>query len=376
MVKIKKSVCVLLSMIMVMECSANVSASINSKNVNKSIKILKEDCDFNAGVLNNIFELTLLMLDNSKLEKEDLSIGESISIYNVEEEKMFNICPVLNPENECVMIAQVSDNGYVSVNDDIKLYNDVLKNANKGKESIVYITDGVIYIEDEKGKTELEDTGYGADDNNGLFDTYTFDEKVDEIIDNEKDETGFEKYGSNLYETDSDLELEVNEEIDNYGARVISKECAIKKFVKQGDYNLCWAASTATIVNYKKKKSLTAKNVADAMGVGYDYGANANTVKSALNHYGLSYDVKDSKISWYTVKNKIEIKKRPFCIGLLPKSSFLKPHMVTGYGYAYDPMGSYKAIKVWDSNGKKIGIKYSTKVYLNGSEYIWIKTVS
>lgn len=40
--------------------------------------------------------------------------------------------------------------------------------------------------------------------------------------------------------------------------------------VRQGNYNLCWAASIATIYRYRTgNRSLTAKNVADKVGLPY-----------------------------------------------------------------------------------------------------------
>lgn len=373
MVKFKKPICVLLSILMIMECGVGASASIKSENADEGIRILKEDCEFNDEILHNIFELTLAMLDEGKSAIEDLSIGESISVYNVEEESMFNICPVLNSENECIMMAQISDNGNVSVNDDIQLYKDVLENVNKGKESIVYISGGVIYIEDRGEKIELKDTGYDTEDENEVFDTYTFDEKLDEIMESEDGEVDFEKYGSDLDDTETELEME--ETVNEYGARYASCECKIKKFVKQGSYKLCWAATTATIVNYKKKNSLSAKDVADAMNIGYNAGAGSGMVKSALAHYGVNYEIKSSKVSWSTVKNKIKNKNRPLCMGLSPISSAAEPHMVTIYGYAYDTAGSDKIMKIWDSNGVKTGIKYKTRVNLHGYEFRWSETL-
>lgn len=47
------------------------------------------------------------------------------------------------------------------------------------------------------------------------------------------------------------------------------------------------------------------------MGIGYNEGADNKQIKKALVHYGLSYKIKNSKLSWASVKrilnNKMKI---------------------------------------------------------------------
>ena len=53
-------------------------------------------------------------------------------------------------------------------------------------------------------------------------------------------------------------------------------------------HGLCWAAVVASMCRYEKPDTwgtLTAQNVADYMGIGYDDGGTNNEAKSALEHY-------------------------------------------------------------------------------------------
>lgn len=46
--------------------------------------------------------------------------------------------------------------------------------------------------------------------------------------------------------------------------------CNMPEAQGQGNNGICWAASVATVVNYRTGTSYTAKNVADKMGIGYN----------------------------------------------------------------------------------------------------------
>ena len=66
----------------------------------------------------------------------------------------------------------------------------------------------------------------------------------------------------------------------------------------QGKYGLCWAASVATIVNYRNGTAYTAKNVADRMGIEYNTGGTLENASLALNLYGVAcfgYKVNNQK---------------------------------------------------------------------------------
>lgn len=74
-------------------------------------------------------------------------------------------------------------------------------------------------------------------------------------------------------------------------------------------HGMCWAASVASIVNYKLGENITAADVCNLMNIGYDTGANGNTASLALNIYGVSSYAVGSPISFQQVTSYINNNK-------------------------------------------------------------------
>ena len=342
------------------------------------MKILQNDKVCNEGTKEKIYTMADAMLKSDGADAEDIGIGENISIYNFDADALFDIYPILNSEGECVLVAQVSEDNNVCVNNDTVLYENILDKTDRKGECIVYIDNGVIYAENENKQIELKDTGFNGNNENDISE-YTYEEKVDEIVTKE-DSVSFSKYdellcgalNTDVQEDDETLEDE-GIDFDDFVCGAASGRCNIKKFMKQGDYYLCWAASVATIVNYKKNRNISAKTVANAMKIGYNDGATPLQTEKALNKYGLTYKAKESKISWATIKRRISVNDRPFSIALTPLSGGMG-HMITGYGYNTF-MSGMKMVEYWDSQGTKGCFPYSSKVTLYGVTYYWFATV-
>lgn len=124
--------------------------------------------------------------------------------------------------------------------------------------------------------------------------------------------------------------------------------CNIYNAQGQGGYKLCWAASVATIVNYRKGTSYTAKNIADAMGRGYDEGGYPTLSVNALTKYGVqNYSVLNGIPTFSVVMDHIKSKK-PFQIEGTTYEKDVDNHAVTAYGFRNLESGKY--IILWDSN--------------------------
>ncbi|MDE5782329.1 MAG: hypothetical protein K2I03_12770 [Lachnospiraceae bacterium] len=379
--KFKNLISVILSLSIIISIPVNADASFGNGNNNaetRNVKILQNDKVCNEGTKEKIYTMAAAMLKSDGTDAADIGIGENISIYNFDADSLFDMYPILNSEGECVLVAQVSEDNNVCVNNDTALYEDILDKTDGKGECIVYIDNGVIYAENENKQIELKDTGFNGNNKNDISE-YTYEEKVDEIVTKE-DSVSFSKYDELLcgaLDTDvqEDDETWEDEDIDfdDLVCGAASGRCNIKKFMKQGNYNLCWAASVATIVNYKKGRNISAKTVANAMKKGYDDGATVAETEKALNKYSLTYKMKSSKISWATIKRRISVNDRPFSIAMASTDGGMG-HIITGYGYNSSISGM-KMVEYWDSRDIKGCFPYSSKVTIYGTTYYWYATV-
>lgn len=145
----------------------------------------------------------------------------------------------------------------------------------------------------------------------------------------------------------------------------------------QGAYANCWAASVATIVNYRKSSYyLTAKAVCDKMGIGYNAGGTIYDKRNALKKYGYNYNyIRNSQLSWSQIWSNLS-GKWPIAMST---SSSNSAHALTLVG-CRNARGLYY-ITVWNSatsayetmqyisNGK-------TTYMMNNAIFTWTKSLS
>lgn len=76
--------------------------------------------------------------------------------------------------------------------------------------------------------------------------------------------------------------------MDYYGIlRIKGEKGSLCKVIRNNQ--LCWAACTAMVGNYKKGLNKSAKNIADTMGIDYNDGGGSGDVRDALKKvYSLS----------------------------------------------------------------------------------------
>lgn len=342
------------------------------------IKFLKSDEQLTVQSEKEIYDMAYVLLGKTDDKEINIHLGKAVSMYNFEENTEIQVYPVLDENNNCILLAQVPEDGNVSICNDLEWYDNIKKSVNDAGEYILYINSGVIYAESTDDKIELEDTKYGTKMDSGNADS-SYEEKVEEVFENTDSE--FVVYGDDIYGTeepddydvndDEGIDDEENEDEETYGIK--ADRCDIKKFIKQGNYNLCWAASVATIVDYKKNRNISAKTVANAMKVGYNTGAGIATVEKALKYYGLNYVGKNKRITWSGLKHRISVNDRPFCIGL--RSKELGGHMVTAFGYAQVSPTTSRMMECWDPNGDIRIFKYGNEVSLYGYTFTWESTV-
>jgi hypothetical protein len=161
--------------------------------------------------------------------------------------------------------------------------------------------------------------------------------------------------------------------VDTDGAKTLNTEgCNVLQQDKNGiERGLCWAATTATIVNYRSgKKQLEAYDVADYMHIGYDNGGTLYDIQNALSHYGFEYSAINQPLSMQAISEAINDKK-PICMCAY---SFAGGHAVTLVGYTSD------TITLWNSGNHQMQTcTYSqsgTSFVYAGYRFTWQETVT
>lgn len=161
-----------------------------------------------------------------------------------------------------------------------------------------------------------------------------------------------------------------------------SKICSLYNSKGQGNYGLCWAATVATICNYRKGTNLSASTIADGMNIGYDDGANIYEAQQALKNHGVQYNSvygnSNTKMPWSVLKANID-NKYPIYVSAKATNS---GHAVTAYGYTI--AAGMKYIVLWNSGinggkGSPITVSFyedGTSFSYNNTTYTWTYSVS
>lgn len=189
-------------------------------------------------------------------------------------------------------------------------------------------------------------------------------------------ENSFSTYIADKMETNSSAVI---------GAKSLNNYPIVNQVVDGKQYGLCWAATVASIVRFEKPSqygNLTAKNVADYMGIGYDDGGTNSEAKEALEHYlGSPYvpTIKNAILTQEQIKTAIDNIDPAFMQCRRP-NGFLsyKYHAVALTGY--DFTSNYTRIEIMDP--AYACFKYCTMdsggnwTFAFGSyTYTWIKTI-
>lgn len=134
----------------------------------------------------------------------------------------------------------------------------------------------------------------------------------------------------------------------------------------------CWAASVATIVNYRLGTGYTAYDVCDKIGVDYAAGTIGDKLY-ALSSYGLNYSRSDSQAPWNTIKNNIA-GQYPIAASTFSGSD---GHAITVYGYR--TIGATDYIVFWNSGEQSTQIvtylPNGTTYSYNGTTWTWTKSL-
>lgn len=327
-----------------------------------------------------IIEAVKQYSSNFRIERNQLDnirLGKPFIIYkaneNVQDEMYYY--PVLDAQDNIVLLICIigtTDGWRISATEELVQQLNNIEHFDSNY--ILYVTDDGIYAENKGNKIVLESSG---ECDNNSFDKYSYDLKKQIIVD------------SVDYFVKADINMVFNNNVEKAGYTPSfsmnsseSKQCKLFNEKGQGNYGLCWAATVATISNYRSGTNVTAKNVADQMGIGYNDGGTIAQAQQALKKQGLIYSNKNGDanniMSWNGVKTNVSNKYPIYVHGKGTSSA----HAVTVYGYTVAAGKCY--VLLWNSalNGGSGGSQ-STEFNVNGTvfsssskTYKWAYSVS
>lgn len=167
---------------------------------------------------------------------------------------------------------------------------------------------------------------------------------------------------------------------DGYTPTMTGVTCQLYNPQGQGHFGLCWAASVATIVNYRIGSTLDAQTVADEENVSYNAPGTLENVVNSLHRFTLTkYTSAKYQITWSQIQKNIIDNQRPIYVSA--KSS------VGGHGvvcFGCKELNSIRYLNIWnpgdnDGKGKASIIRYSasgTSFTFANYTWVWTYTVS
>lgn len=245
-----------------------------------------------------------------------------------------------------------------------------ISNTDKG----YTISGSTEYVDIINKSNNLEDKGLFFF-RNGLLQSVDIDEpnyvlKVDETV----------NYIENFEKTDTDLVVDREIKDEAYTPTIYrnsdgtSVSCNLYNPVYQGSLPICWAASAATVANYRLGSNFSGENMCNAANKGLVGGSISDTQR-ALDYVGIKYNAIYEKIDLPNIKININ-NKYPFIMSMKASDS---GHQVTCYGYRKTSNGNHNLI-LWNSGTNKCEtVKFKpsgTVLPYNNQNYVWKYTIS
>ncbi len=311
-------------------------------------------------------------------ELENVQLGTPFVVYELAESEQDEIYyyPILNSEGNVILLLSVMGTmqGWsISVSEE--WVEGLRKIGDISSEVIFYKSEDNVFAE-KKG--QMFCIAGGRDWNINYFQNKTYKAKQQEVSDIDEQ---FIKTDTNY------IEITNENKNDTYTPSFStstnsSKICSLYNKKGQGNLGLCWAASVATICNYRRGKNITAKKVADKMGVDYNKGTNVSVAQQALKNFGVSYQNLNfsavNRMTWTELKNNIKKK----CPVYVSAKSSRSGHAVAAYGYTI--AAGIKYVVFWNpgpngGKGKPITVEFKsggTSFAYSNETFTWTYSVS
>ena len=355
--------------------SAEVTTYITDKIEAKTKQVVVDD----FGDIQNVSMDYSNSLGIDKNDMKNISIGNPFIIYSLSDSNQSEIYyyPIIdNRDNKVVItvdVMKMTDSWTYSIGTEYVEYLNKINYTNS--EYIFYSYGDYIYSDDGNKSIVL----YGNGNETGKEKVKAFQQldcsKKIEAISNRI--STFEQKKNNDLQPNNAFERRMT-----YTPTMTGNTCQLYNPVGQGNYGLCWAASVATIVNYRKGTNLTATNVADAEGVGYDEGGTLTNATNCLHRYGLTdYSAVNRTLSWSQLYDNIMKFNKPFYMACYYDSTE-SGHAVVCFGC--NEISSNQYIVIWNpgnnnGNGGSTMLKYypnATAFAYANKTWVWYDTVS
>lgn len=351
---------------------------------NCEINMVRAKYQLDSEAANEAMEMAVEMDMDSEYEK--VWLGDYISVYEVETEEFVYMYPIFCDRNLCFVL-HTDDMGNMSVVDGNLIFNS-MQNLCEEKQYFLFSEGGNIFAASEEKTVLLEGGGKNEFVKSEFYDMSFSEKKEVAFRDADIEEIMYWVTLRQICPPNEDEQI--NPKADGYydenDGEVLTRRCKIKDFVRQGNRPVCWAASLATIINYKCSKKVTLDEVIKEAHeinpkITEQSGATLPEMKEIIAKHGLRYSTTRNKIDFFNVKKNINSDK-PFSITLLDISGQAgrDNHQITGFGYAIntqkDVSSAYKVF-AWDpGQGVRICFKYNDlKIHTNGSIYSWRETM-
>ena len=382
-----------LAMALVIAISATVSTSASASwwNWNDDAKLLKVFNVLSNDEVARISEMIVGMTEGEHFDS--IAIGDYVSAYNVDTQEVFFMYPIFC-DGQIRFVANVDSYGGVVVTSNTEAYN-AITSLNGGSTYLLLVDNGTYYAKDNAGAVMLYAEEYNMINDIHSINEYTYYQMLIAIMTHYI--ISFESFIYSIFGMDNNdvIMLGSSDQLYtgwwdwfwNWGGggsnnndnqyQTITKKLPLTSFLRQGNYGICWACTVGTIVNYKTNYNVTGFQVADAMGIDYNRGGTADEMRQALAKYGLTYRVRNNKLSFSEVKSSIDA-DRPFGILLFTSNA---GHAITGYGYEYyegntSANASTNLVYAWDSNGYQISFcATASRVNTSGYSFQWQNAV-
>lgn len=384
-VKMKKFLSFLLSGVTAISMLSATSFAEGEKIYTNSPEDFSEHVSYSVQkeALDNYAYMTEYAMENAgedNLNNRQLRLGEPFYIFSEDSEKQEQIYyyPVLNEEDKFIYVLTVicTDKGcQLSLDDQMAEQLNEINYFNV--DYIFYRLGENITAENQKIKQCI--SGYEYESS---LDSLTFEEKYEIYMET----------ADSLCLVDTDISCVDDAslvadgytpefDIENYEIKNVEVRCKLYNAQGQGYYGLCWAACVATVVNYIQGKNLSAKQIADLMGINYNDGGNIYDDEKALHHYNIDYSAIDERLSFDTIRRNIADKK-PIIMSCKTED-LMDGHAVTIVGYR-SRLNKDNFLTIWNSalnsgQGGSTVIKYSDNVVTissSGKTFYWLYSVS
>ncbi len=160
---------------------------------------------------------------------------------------------------------------------------------------------------------------------------------------------------------------------DNVNGLKGSRICALYNPQRQYNLPICWAASVATIVNYRLGTNYSAIDVCDRMESEY-VGKTVSFMKDSLKKYGITYNISYSQMNLGVIRAKIDNK---YPISMISSNADGGWHATTLYGYTIATNGNYIVMHN-PGTGSCSTIQYNTSgttYSYNNKTFTWLQSL-